>query len=351
MATALGLTPAPAPETPANLGCIHLGKETGKLVRCATCAGTKLKVFECAVFGTCTIGKRGVGAGGCCNGCYKRQPAEQSAVNGTLTPAPAVAQGPLSWVCAVTTVPSRRQTHLPKTLAAIENAGFPAPWLFVDGAPLQSEAQDYHSGLRIAGATFRSTPARVHGNWFLALHELWIRYPMVDRYCMFQDDVIMCRNVRQLLEASTLTSGYFNLYTSPNERYFAGLKHHTKGWVQSTQRGKGALALVFDRTAVETLLTSRHMVMRPVPTEHKDVIAQKQGDWYRGQCVVDGGIVESLSTKAGIKEYIHLPTLAQHIGAVSSFSNLRHPIAEDFPGEDVDAMSLDQSFQEVAAGR
>ncbi len=332
------LTTEPPPPLPL-LDCKHLGDDTKKLVRCSTCQGTKLKVFGCTVFGEATIAKRGVGVGGCCAGCPKYEPKEQPVSHVSVIPPPSPSQ--VTWSCGVTTVPSRSQDLLPRTLKSIEAAGFISPWLFVDGAtPEQACA---YSALKVAGITFRSSPARVHGNWFLALHELWIRTPLADRYAIFQDDIILCRNVRQLIDQQDWPGGYLNLYTTENERYFAvdcKPKGPHKGWVHSTQRGKGALALVFDRKAVEALLTSRHMVMRPIPSEHKDVMAQKNGDWYRGQMVVDGGIVEALSAKAGIKEYIHLPSLAQHTGHVSSFSNLRHLLAKDFPGENFDATRL-----------
>lgn len=347
--------------------CKYRGRESGYAQCVEGCQGVQLKVFKCEVHGECTIAKKGKGVPAVCGMSGERctdfflkvdpvqQPAQQQQAVATLptvvipapivpvpTPAPRIEAPTLTWAVGVTTVPVRIETHLPKTLATLDNAGFVKPWLFIDGTA------DYsHFNNSVAGMTYRSTPARVHGNWFLGLHELWVRYPLADRYAMFQDDVTLLKNVRQFVEATKYPDrGYLNLYTMINERYYAQQKNpNVKGWVQSTQRGKGALALVFDRLAVETLLTSRHMVMRPVPSDKSDLECLRGGFWYRGQKTVDGGIVESLSAKAGIREYVHLPTLCQHTGLKSSIhevgrEGLRHPLAVEFAGEGFDAMQL-----------
>lgn len=51
--------------------CIHLGFPTGELVACAENCGanTRLKVFDCARLGKCTLVKRGEGIEGVCRGC------------------------------------------------------------------------------------------------------------------------------------------------------------------------------------------------------------------------------------------------------------------------------------------
>jgi hypothetical protein len=86
------------------------------------------------------------------------------------------------------------------------------------------------------------------------------------------------------------------------------------------------VGLVFYRDAVLDLLTSRHFVERPM-------------DAHRGWRAIDGGIVESLN-KAGWREWVHSPSLLQHIGMVSSMGNRPHPHAETFPGEDCDALNF-----------
>lgn len=49
--------------------CAYLGRDTGKLVKCLTCASSKVKVFECAKHGECTILKPGEGVQARCSNC------------------------------------------------------------------------------------------------------------------------------------------------------------------------------------------------------------------------------------------------------------------------------------------
>jgi hypothetical protein len=105
----------------------------------------------------------------------------------------------------------------------------------------------------------------------------------------------------------------------------------THGWheaaraVQGHQLGRGAVALVFSHAAVETLLAQPHMVTR-------------RRDSMRGHKSLDGAIVESMNA-AGWTEYIHYPSLVQHIGEESSMGNKKHPISKCYI-EEFDPLSL-----------
>lgn len=309
--------------------CANLGKLVGH-ANCKPCsekAGkpTAIPLHECKAYGKCTIAVPVAGFHCCAGGI----------VGGTLVPcaayeAPAPAPAPvtptLRWSYGVTTVPSRRDTLLPKTLASLAAGGFSDPHLFVDGAG------DYAAYKRV---TQRSSPVLVHGNWALALYELYIREPTADRYAVFQDDVIVYKNLRQYLEKCKYPDmGYLNLYTEPRNEAFVPT---TVGWHQSNQRGLGALALVFSRRAVLQLLVSDTFAMKPIPATPTEAAAHAQGLLYRGQKTVDGAVVTAFA-QAGWKEYVHRPTLVQHTGKVSSFSGLEHPPATGFLGETYDAL-------------
>lgn len=69
------LAPPEPVRKPGSDVCLHLGQATGEVTPCSSCKGTKLKVFECAVYGSATLAKRGEGVKGCCKGCpsYKKQ--------------------------------------------------------------------------------------------------------------------------------------------------------------------------------------------------------------------------------------------------------------------------------------
>lgn len=250
----------------------------------------------------------------------------------------------MDWAVGLTTVPSRRETHLPRTLASLARAGFDTPHLFVD---------NYHGPAYAAyghRVTCRFPAVRVAANWILSLAELYYRDPWADRYAVFQDDLVCVRNLRPYLERRKCPeNGYWNLFTFPvNEP--AGLRKDGlpapadgfRGFYESNQRGKGAVALVFGRPAVKLLMTSEHIWGR----------AQ---DHHRGWKAIDGGIVQTF-INAGGKEYVHAPSLVQHTGDVSTFCKHRHltkdavggePFvwgkelrAGTFPGEEFDALSL-----------
>jgi len=228
----------------------------------------------------------------------------------------------MKWAYGVTTVPMRQKDLLPRTLASLAKAGFDKPRLFIDDCSL-ALGIDFcdQFGLEI---TARWPAIRTFGNWALGLAELYIRYPTADRYAMFQDDLVACTNLRAYLEVCPYPSKvYLNLYTFPQNLLLAKGR---RGWYPSNQMGRGAVALVFSRDAVVTLLCQSHMVNRPQ-------------DAHKGWKSIDGGIVTAFKL-AGWQEYVHNPSLVQHVGTLSSMRNHPHPQADSFPGEDFDALSL-----------
>lgn len=237
---------------------------------------------------------------------------------------PPVRQGPgLRWSYGVTTVPSRRDELLHKTLVSLKLAGFDQPRLFVDGSD-DPRSWEREFGLEVSS---RSPTVRAYGNWMLALWELYLRDCQADRYAIFQDDFVTYRNLRDYLESCEYPKrGYWNLYTFNSNHILTPLEGKYVGWFKSNQFGRGAVALVFDLLTVQTLLASRHMVDRVL-------------DPKRGHCKIDGGIVEALK-KEGWTEYVHNPSLTQHLGEVSAIGNPKHQQAPHFKGESFDAREL-----------
>lgn len=280
--------------------CQHLGAPTGDMEGCPTCKGVvKLRLFRCG---------------------HPAHPEPITLKFCKECPDYVPRKAPMKWAYGVTTVPMRRRTTLPKTLASLQAAGFDKPWLFVDGDQ-NADLWAKEFGLEV---TTRHPNIRVFGNWFLSAHELMIREPHADRYAVFQDDFVTYPNLRKYLESCEYPeAGYWNLYTFPANQTLAP---KSEGWFLSNQRGLGAVALVFNRKVLEAILTTQHMIERPKDTA-------------RGWRNVDGGIVTG-ANKAGVKEYVHHPSLVQHIGDVSAMANRQHPKAESFRGEDFDAMTL-----------
>lgn len=230
-----------------------------------------------------------------------------------------------SWAYGVTTVPQRLGDLLPRTLGSLLRGGFPQPRLFVDDCEDASPYRKFDLPI-----TTRYPCIRTYGNWSLGMHELYYREPKADYYAIFQDDIVVCQNLREYLERAEMPSdGYLNLYTTfENENVAKGL-NITKGWFPSNQQGRGALALVFPRKTMLTLISNRMWIERPL-------------DDKRGHRSIDGGIVHSLSTRyyGEGTEYCHIPSLVQHLGEKSTMGNGFRRVSEVFPGEEFDALSL-----------
>lgn len=230
----------------------------------------------------------------------------------------------ITWSVGLTTVKDRLKTYLPKTLEYLERGGFHLPHLFIDGCSEYDVGTEFDK----CETTFRFRKIGTVGNFMLGLWELYIRNPHATRYVMFQDDFVCVKNMRQYLEKVPYPNkGYCNLLAFPlNEKAaptnMVGFFHPEKvKW-----RGLGAVALMFDKAAVQELLRSPHMIM-------------KVGGVDRPKEKLDGGIVEGLRA-SGILEYVHVPSLVQHTGSVSTLGHMPYPKSETFPGEQHDALEL-----------
>ncbi len=229
------------------------------------------------------------------------------------------------WAYGVTTIPQRRGTLLPRTLESLKGAGFPSPRLFVDGIRYDEVSSwEREFGLEVVP---RWPLIRTFGSWLMGLWDVYLRKATVPFYAMFQDDFVCVRNLKSYLDNAPLPErGYLNLYTFPKNQALSPEEGRVRGFYRSNQKGLGAVALAFSNEAVRTLLSSRHMIDRPM-------------DANRGWKAIDGGIVTGFA-KAGWHEYVHNPSLVQHTGEVSSMRNRKHPLAPSFPGEHFDALSL-----------
>lgn len=315
--------------------CVHLGEQTGHTVTCERCPGrVELKLFKCSRYGQCTL-QKSVDGVACCNGSRsvggRHEPCDgfsltqpvRRKVSAISAIVPGATMPSLKWAYGVTTVPQRKATLLPRTLASLAAAGFDRPRLFVDGARDGWDA----FGLEV---TYRFPVVRTFGNWILSLYELYIRDPQAQRYAIFQDDLITYPGLRHYLSVCPFPQkGYWNLYTFPSNQTLCPPGH--QGWYLSNQFGRGAMALVFGREGVVTLLSAFDIAMKPqaakVPTKN-----------------VDGAVINAMS-KAGWKEWVHSPSLTQHTGEQTSITDGTRPhprqlLSESFRGESFDAREL-----------
>lgn len=234
----------------------------------------------------------------------------------------------MNWSYGITTVPSRKTNLLPKVIESLKTAGFDCPRLFVDGCS-PSLAQLYVNEFKLQ-ITPRFPTVNVYSNWYLSLCELYFRNPNADRFALFQDDIQVCKNLRNYIETTPYPNkGYFNLYTS-------GSNHTLKpndlvGWFPSNQLGRGALALVFNREATTLLLSSSHMIA-------------KVQDGHRGWRAADGAVSDTLRP-LGWTEFVHHPSLVQHIGEESTIGNLPDRRSPSFAGEQFDPLQHQGTHQ------
>lgn len=239
------------------------------------------------------------------------------------------------WSYGILTIPSRRK-QLERTISSLRIAGFNRPVLFLDGAS-HSEANNYEMDLGLPVIN-RMPVIRTFGNWILALWQLYIQSPTADYLAIFNDDIVAYSNLRTYLEARPIPAkGYGNLLTLPKNTEKVLRDHSTIPrtitidntlfrWHESNQMGLGAAGLIFPTHIALALLSSREIIDKPLLSNHKA--------WKN----VDGTIVTAMN-RLGYKEYVHYPSLINHVAECSSIGN--DPIHTDcFWGEDYDATTL-----------
>lgn len=224
------------------------------------------------------------------------------------------------WIYGITTVPKRLNELFPRTLASLKAAGFDQPRIFVDGTTDRTVYQ-----AKCADITVRHPQVGLAGNWLLSMWELFLRNPEGTHFALFQDDIVVCKNLKEYLTRCKIPeAGYWNLCTYPDNEEL--IKEEADGWHPSNQRGRGAQGLVFSRKMVMTLLSQYHLLDR----------AQ---DPKRGRRLIDGGISHAMRAVHRL-EYIHKPSLLCHTGVTSVSGNHAQPTIRSFPGEDYDPLTL-----------
>jgi len=317
-----------------KLPCVHRSKEPTGTVRCKSCPNHFViePTYSCELHGECVIASTYDKTKGYpdCLTCKDRQPTYIPSPEERASDPPSKKPKPghpkpnkykKVWSYGVTTVPSRLNDLLPRTLASLAAAGFDQPRLFIDGA---KDLRPYDKlGLEY---TNHNPPLRTFGKWFASAWELYVRCPTAHYYAVFQDDFVTYPFLKHYLESFPYPKdGYLNLYTFPEYQQSAPTSNYV-GWFKTPQWGLGAVALVFNREVLCKILSQPHMINRPQ-------------DLHKGHKSVDGGIVTA-ANKAGLKEYAHLPSLVQHTGRVSSMKNRPHEQAPSFRGESFDARKL-----------
>lgn len=188
---------------------------------------------------------------------------------------------------------------LQQTLSSLASVGFTSPTLFVDGIAL-----DWIPPAGYADILLRHPAGGQFVNWCSALQQLYLMHLKADYYAIFEDDLICCNNLLEYLEREPTLNpnakAYWNLLTHDVNYLLCG---GANGWFKSNQMGKGAVALVFNRKTVKQLLSS------PILSKLDSKLPS-----------ADGSVITALKP-LGYTEYVHCPSLVQHVGEISTMNH------------------------------
>ena len=202
------------------------------------------------------------------------------------------------WAVGVTTAP-RRVSTLERCLTSLRSAGWGRPRLFAEpGVELRSEFADLP-------LTRRDETLGAFPNWYLGLCELVLREPRAGAYLICQDDVLFSKGLRDYLERTLWPAPDVGVVSVYCPSHYGGDKpagYHIedRGW-----DSWGALAYVFPNPSARALLSD------PLVVNHRH---HGPGDGVRNIDSVAGGWCQ----RTGRPYFVHVPSLAQHIGTTST---------------------------------
>lgn len=209
-----------------------------------------------------------------------------------------IASSALSWSVGMTTAP-RKEPTLATSLRSLIDAGWESPRLFAEpGTPLPMDGGQLPLSCRdvVLGA---------FSNWLLALTELYLRSPRADAFLICQDDVLFSRGLRGYLDRTLWPApevGVVSVYC-PNHRSEGrefGFHAIDDGW-----DSWGALAYAFPNPSLRAFLSD------PLVINHRH---HGPGDGMRN---IDS-VVGNWCRRTGRPYFVHVPSLAEHIGTTST---------------------------------
>lgn len=202
------------------------------------------------------------------------------------------------WAIGVTTAPRKTPT-LEHALTSLAAAGWDRPRLFAEpGTEIPSEFADLP-------ITRRDEVLGAFPNWYLGLAELVMRAPRAAAYFMCQDDVLFSQGLRSYLEDSLWPgpdTGVVSIYCPSHYGLDQppGFHAENRGW-----HSWGALAYIFPPGAARAILSDKRVL------EHR---LQGPGGGARN---IDS-VVGRWCRDVGKEYFVHVPSLAQHIGETST---------------------------------
>ena len=220
------------------------------------------------------------------------------------------------WAVGVTVAPRKNPTF-ERCYESFLEAGF-KPQIFKEpGVSLDPKFFKY-------GVTERPRRLGAWNNWLSSLYELRQKNPNADAYAIFQDDVMLCRDIKTYLEQELWPSSFTAFVSVFTPNHYRGnsvwnpIDQGVNLWMAQT--------FIFPPLAVDSIL--RHPIIRGWKGDKN--IDSKIGEWARN---------------IGMLPYYHTPSLGQHVGHDSTIWGEELPAmgdrsASDFVGESFSAMQL-----------
>lgn len=201
-----------------------------------------------------------------------------------------------NWAVGVTTAP-RKQSTLRSCVDCLIEAGWDTPRIFVDG---EVDLGSLPSRLKV---TRRDPQVGAWPSWYLALTELLMRNPQADAFMIVQDDVVLFRHrkLRQYIEDFLWPEKGPCVVSLFCSRAYTAEK---VGWHRLDENLVwGGQALLFSREACLGLLSDPQVLGHRLTKSGFAGIDSVVGRW---------------AERHNVPVYVSTPSLAQHIGQVSS---------------------------------
>jgi GR25 family glycosyltransferase involved in LPS biosynthesis len=253
----------------------------------------------------------------------------------------------MKWTIGLITAPRTNDfNYLEETLNSFSKTGFELPVIFAEP---NSIIPSFFKG----DVIYRRKKFGDWTNWATGLYELLLSEPDSDYFLMLEDDVIFCSGIKDYLEHSIHKLepfAYISLYTS--SKYF--IKDRPRMF-HNECKGKNTwstVAIIMSRSNVLELFSDLDV------QKHRffDIFHVQQGYWGekssygKGRtsitdCVgntIKDAVLGQWAEKMNLPVYFHSPSLAEHIGRISTLTDddstpENGRMSMDFVGENFDA--------------
>lgn len=232
----------------------------------------------------------------------------------------------LRWAVGITTAP-RGQWTLPRAIGSLCTSGFDRMTIFAEpGSPIPGLPAEID-------VVERPKRLGIHHNYVESLRDLLQAHPQADTLAIFQDDVIVCRHLREFLDADLWPAWNCGVVSAYSPNFHGYEKSHSGGCHRVSQAHLiGACAMVFPRHAAE-------MIVKHPLAESWRGRAKGRANSREDRKAVDA-FIGHVVRQIGLRSYFYSPSLVQHVARVST---VRHGGATGkrrsagFPGEQADA--------------